>query len=163
MDPARTPEKNATALALQQAQRVASRQQACFVIGADTLVVLDEKVIGKPESQKDAERILARISGRPHQVITGVAVINPAGRCFENAVSSTVQIKTLTPEEILNYIATGEPMDKAGAYAIQGQGAFLVESWTGSFNNIVGLPVESLRSLLEEAGYPHAPTREKNT
>ncbi len=163
VDPARTPEENAMALALQKAQWVASRQKHCFVIGADTLVVLDEKVIGKPVDREDAERILTRISGRPHQVITGLAVINPEGRSFEDAMSSTVQIKTLTPGEIQTYIETGEPMDKAGAYAIQGKGAFMVESWSGSFNNVVGLPVEALRSLLQTAGYPHEPTRKKNT
>ena len=155
VDPTQTPTSNAMALALQKAKWVASRHRHCFVIGADTLVVLDEKIIGKPTDRDDAERILTRISGRPHQVITGMAVINPEGQSFEDAMSSTVQIKTLTREEIRDYIATGEPMDKAGAYAIQGKGAFMVASWSGSFDNIVGLPVESLRTLLQTAGYQH--------
>ena len=163
VDPARTPEENARALALQKARWVASRQKHCFVIGADTLVVLHEKIVGKPVNREDAERILTRISGQPHQVITGLAVINPEGQFYESAESSTVQIKTLTPGEIRDYIDTGEPMDKAGAYAIQGKGAFMVESWSGSFNNVVGLPVESLRPLLQTAGYPHEPTRKENT
>jgi len=155
VDPTQTPTNNAMALALQKARWVASRQKRCFVIGADTLVVLDEKIIGKPTDPDDAERILTRISGRPHQVITGVAVINPESQSFTDATASTVQIKTLTREEIRAYIKTGEPMDKAGAYAIQGQGAFMVTSWSGPFDNIVGLPVDSLRTLLREAGYRH--------
>ena len=155
VDPTQTPANNAMALALQKARWVASRQKRCFVIGADTLVVLDKKIIGKPTDPDDAERILAWISGRPHQVITGVAVINPEGQSFTGATASTVQIKTLTREEIRAYIKTGEPMDKAGAYAIQGQGAFMVTSWSGPFDNIVGLPIESLRTLLREAGYRH--------
>jgi len=155
VDPTQTPANNAMALALQKARWVASRQKRCFVIGADTLVVLDKKIIGKPTDPDDAERILACISGRPHQVITGVAVINPEGQSFTSATASTVQIKTLTREEIRAYIKTGEPMDKAGAYAIQGQGAFMVTSWSGPFDNIVGLPIESLRTLLREAGYRH--------
>ena len=155
VDPTQTPANNAMALALQKARWVASRQKRCFVIGADTLVVLDKKIIGKPTDPDDAERILAWISGRPHQVITGVAVINPEGQSFTSATASTVQIKTLTREEIRAYIKTGEPMDKAGAYAIQGQGAFMVTSWSGPFDNIVGLPIESLRTLLREAGYRH--------
>lgn len=155
VDPTQTPTNNAMALALQKARWVASRQKRCFVIGADTLVVLDEKIIGKPTDPDDAERILAWISGRPHQVITGVAVINPESQSFTDATASTVQIKTLTREEIRAYIKTGEPMDKAGAYAIQGQGAFMVTSWSGPFDNIVGLPVDSLRTLLREAGYRH--------
>ncbi len=155
VDPTQTPTNNAMALALQKARWVASRQKHCFVIGADTLVVLDEKIIGKPTDPDDAERILAWISGRPHQVITGVAVINPESQSFTDATASTVQIKTLTREEIRAYIKTGEPMDKAGAYAIQGQGAFMVTSWSGPFDNIVGLPVDSLRTLLREAGYRH--------
>lgn len=156
VDPTQTPANNAMTLALQKARWVASRQKRCFVIGADTLVVLDEKIIGKPTDPDDAERILTRISGRPHQVITGVAVINPEGQSFTDATASTVQIKTLTREEIRAYIKTGEPMDKAGAYAIQGQGAFMVVSWSGPFDNIVGLPVDSLRTLLQEAGYRHS-------
>ena len=163
VDPARTPEENAMALALQKAHWVASRQKHCFVIGADTLVVLDEKIIGKPVDRADAERILTRTSGRSHHVITGMAVVNPDGRSFKNAVRSTVQIKTLTLDEIRDYIATGEPMDKAGAYAIQGKGAFMVESWSGSFNNIVGLPVESLQSLLQTAGYPQEPAHKEKS
>lgn len=155
VDPTQTPANNAMALALQKARWVASRQKRCFVIGADTLVVLDKKIIGKPTDPDDAERILTRISGRPHQVITGVAVINPESQSFTDATASTVQIKTLTREEIRAYIKTGEPMDKAGAYAIQGQGAFMVTSWSGPFDNIVGLPVDSLRTLLREAGYRH--------
>ena len=163
VDPALSPIENAKALALQKAQRVASIQKGCFVIGSDTLVVLDEKIIGKPTDTDDAERILSRISGRPHQVITGVAVINPEGQSFTSATSSDVKIKTLSREEIRAYIETGEPMDKAGAYAIQGQGAFMVESWSGSFDNIVGLPIESLRILLLKSGYPHEASRKKTT
>ena len=147
--PDRSPEENALYLAKLKAEDVARKYPGRWVLGADTIVVLRDQLIGKPVDEADAQRILRRLSGQEHQVITAMALVN--GQCFQEAVVSTVQIKSLTDQEILDYIATGEPMDKAGAYAIQGTGSFLVESYSGSYSNIVGLPIESLRNLLVKA------------
>ncbi|MFQ5450010.1 MAG: Maf family protein [Nitrospinaceae bacterium] len=145
-----TPEENALALARQKARNVAGKFPGHCVIGADTLVVLDGEIIGKPTDTENAHRILRRLSGKEHQVITGVAVVNSG--LFEETVTSKVHIRPLTNEEISRYIASGEPMDKAGAYAIQGRGAFMVASFKGSFSNIVGLPLDTVRKLLRQAG-----------
>ena len=145
-----SPEENALNLSKQKAQEVASRYPGRWVLGADTIVVLDNHVIGKPVDEQDAQQILQRLSGQEHQVITAIALIN--GKCFQKATVSTVKIKVLNDKEILDYIATGEPMDKAGAYAIQGTGSFLVESYSGSYSNIVGLPIETLQKLLADVG-----------
>jgi septum formation protein len=151
IDPQRTPLENAVDLAVQKAQWVARKHKGRLVLGADTLVVLDGDVIGKPADRNDALRILRRLSGREHQVITGVAIVNDS--IFKDAAVSTVCVKPLTDEEISRYVDTGEPMDKAGAYAIQGEGAFMVSRYQGSFTNIVGLPVETVRDLLRKSGY----------
>ena len=151
IDPQRTPRENAVVLAVEKALWVASNNKGHFVLGADTLVVLDGEIIGKPIDRDDAYRILRRLSGREHQVITGVAIVNAA--IFKDAASSTVAIKPLTDEEIFRYIDGGEPMDKAGAYAIQGEGAFMVSSYLRSFTNIVGLPMETVKDLLNQSGY----------
>ena len=151
IDPQRTPLENAIDLAVKKAQWVARNNKGRFVLGADTLVVLDGEVIGKPSDRNDAHRILRRLSGREHQVITGVAIVNDS--TFKDAAVSTVSIKPLTDEEISRYIDTGEPMDKAGAYAIQGKGAFMVSHYQGSFTNIVGLPIETVKELLQKSGY----------
>lgn len=151
--PERTPEENALAVARDKALWVAQRHPGCIVIGADTIVVLDGNIIGKPKDEADASRILKSLSGRQHRVITGVVVIDPRQNLFQEAAISTVNIKPLTDEEIASYIRTGEPMDKAGAYAIQGKGAFMVRSYEGSYSNIVGLPLETVKILLRQAGY----------
>lgn len=149
-----SPVENVLSIAETKARWVAERNKNKFIIGADTIVVLENKIIGKPTDINDARRILELLSGKRHEVITGVTVLNPQGNCFPSASVSQVKIKTLTSNEIREYIETGEPMDKAGAYAIQGKGSTLVESWSGSWSNIVGLPVETVKSLLATAGYP---------
>lgn len=151
LNPALTPEANALALARDKALWVARRHAGCVVIGADTLVVLDGVIIGKPRDAADARRILKSLCGRRHRVITGVAVAGPAGKLFQEAAVSCVDFKTAADEEIAGYVRTGEPLDKAGAYAIQGKGAFLVHAYEGSYSNIVGLPLETLRNLLRQA------------
>lgn len=156
-DGAQPPEENALALAHQKAAHVARKHPGSFVLGADTIVVLDRTLLGKPQNAQEAEAMLTALSGRAHQVITGVALIDPEGVHSGHAEVSTVRIKELDKETIRRYIEGGEPMDKAGAYAIQGEGATLVEAWSGSWTNIVGLPVEAVCRLLKEAGYPHSP------
>ncbi len=153
LDPERSPAENAVALAREKALQVAGRYRGSFVVGADTLVTLEGKILGKPSGMNDARRILKFLSGREHQVVTGVAVVNGRGEIFSEAEVSAVNIKPLSEDEIDRYIGTGEPMDKAGAYAIQGAGSFMVESYRGSFSNIVGLPLETLDKLLKLSGY----------
>ncbi len=148
------PEENARNIARAKAESIAPKFPDCWVIGADTLVTLDDEIFEKPEDEEDAERILNRLSGREHLVITGMCVIGPV-KSVDKFVISKVKIKSLTDQEINDYIATGEPMDKAGAYAIQGKGSFMVRSFSGSKNNIIGLPLDELKVLLKKTRYPY--------
>jgi septum formation protein len=153
LDPGLRPEENAQNLARAKAESIASNFPDCWVIGADTLVTLDHEIFGKPEDEEDAKRILKKLSGREHLVVTGICVVGPE-KSLNKAVVSQVKIKPLTDQEIEDYIATGEPMDKAGAYAIQGEGNFMVRSFTGSKNNIIGLPLDELKILLKKTYHP---------
>ena len=121
------------------------------VIGADTAVVLGEEIFGKPAGEADALDMLARLSGHTHQVMTGVAVWD--GRKMRSAISCTdVKFREIRPDEALAYWQSGEPADKAGAYAIQGLGGVFVEAISGSYSGVVGLPVYETMALLREAG-----------
>jgi septum formation protein len=145
-------------LAVDKARDVASRvSDRSIVIAADTIVVLGKKILGKPKDAADARRMLKMLSGREHEVITGVCVVQ--GKKRRSFVASTdVEFKKLTKQEIDFYIASGEPMDKAGAYAIQGIGSFLVREIRGSYTNVVGLPVAELLDVLERGfRYPVFP------
>jgi septum formation protein len=145
-------------LAVDKALDVATRVPArSLIIAADTIVVLGKKILGKPKDAADARRMLKLLSGREHEVITGVCV--SWGKKLRSFVISTdVEFKKLTTKEIDFYIDSGEPMDKAGAYAIQGIGSFLVRKIRGSYTNVVGLPVAELMDVLErEFGYPVFP------
>lgn len=150
------PEENARLLARAKAESVAKEHPDCWVIGADTLVTMDQEILGKPIDVPDAQRILRRLSGRKHLVITGICVVSPT-KTLDKAVTSEVRFKPLTADEIITYIKTGEPMDKAGAYAIQGQGSFMVREFSGSETNIIGLPIDELKTLLEKTGYRSSP------
>lgn len=121
------------------------------VIGADTIVVLDGQVYGKPVDKNDARRMLTSLAGKEHQVITGIAVVT-ANHIWKDFVVTNVKIGNITAEEIEAYLTTGEPIDKAGAYAIQGIGALFVESINGCYANVVGLPLNKLSELLKKAG-----------
>ena len=151
IEPTLSPKENAVALARQKAEAVSRLYPGHYVIGADTIVVLDDEIIGKPENPADARSILKRLSGRSHQVITGVAIVN--SDAVGEATVSEVNIRSLNEEEISRYVETGEPMDKAGAYAIQGEGAAIVASYKGSYSNIVGLPLDTVKDLLQRSGY----------
>jgi septum formation protein len=118
------------------------------VLGADTTVTLDNQILGKPENAADAARMLRLLSGRTHRVITGVAVVT-AARTEVAAEVTGVTFLTLSDHEIESYIATGEPMDKAGAYAIQGRAARWIPRITGDYSNVVGLPIALVTTLLE--------------
>lgn len=133
--------------------RWVARQQTpdTLVIGADTVVVLDGAILGKPRDGAEAEAMLAALSGRDHQVFTGVTLCQ-GGRILTQAEETQVTFRPLTGQEIRQYVSTGEPMDKAGAYGIQGYGALLVEGIRGDYYNVMGLPVCRLGGLLRELG-----------
>lgn len=121
------------------------------IIGADTIVVLDGKVFGKPNDVQDAKKILRILSGREHQVITGIALVRGKQVLVDYSIT-LVKMAEMSDKNIDKYIASGEPMDKAGAYAIQGKGAIFVESITGCYSNVVGLPLSKLAKLLDKVG-----------
>ena len=136
-------------LALRKARAVAARHPRDTVIGADTVVVLDGRVLGKPADAEDAARMLEALSGREHQVCTGVAVLGPWGERSFVSVTRVV-FYPLSRREIDWYIATGEPFDKAGAYGIQEKGCRFVREIHGDYATVVGLPVAALARLLEQ-------------
>ncbi len=143
------------AVALRKARAVAGRLGRGVVLGADTVVVLDGEALGKPASPAQAAAMLRRLRGREHAVVTGLAAVDAgSGRTATAAETSRVVMASYPDAAIEAYVATGEPLDKAGAYAIQGAGRVLVAGWTGSFTNIVGLPLEAARRLLAEFGVP---------
>ncbi len=121
------------------------------VIAADTIVVIDNVILGKPQDAADAKAMLARLAGRTHQVMTGVAV-RYRGRQLADVCVTDVSFRQLTEAQIAAYVATGEPLDKAGAYGIQGRGAVLVERINGCYSNVVGLPLARLQAMLDELG-----------
>jgi len=124
-----------------------------FLLAADTIVLLDGRILGKPRDAADAVSMLTRLGGRRHSVTTGVAIINPAGQVSTLRVDSEVQIRPLTDSEIVAYVATGSPLDKAGAYAVQDEEWQLVEEVIGSRSNVIGLPVAETLQLLKDSGY----------
>jgi septum formation protein len=148
-----TPEEYAIRVALDKARVAAARARVGIVIGADTIVVLDNTVFGKPVDARDAERMLLALSGKMHQVITGVAVMDAdAGKVLTRTSITRVWFRDLTQDEIVSYVKSGEPLDKAGAYGIQERGALLVERIEGCYFNVVGLPVSLLGEMLSEFG-----------
>ena len=143
------PEPFARRMAAAKAELIARDCPEACVLGADTVVALEDTVFGKPRDRADALAILQTLRGRTHQVTTGVAVVCPARGIDEVFTVSSEVSFAASPDDILRaYIATGEPMDKAGAYAIQGRGAFLVRAIAGSCSNVVGLPVHDLVTVL---------------
>jgi len=152
------PDTYVVRLARAKAQAVARHDPEALVLGADTTVVLAGEVLGKPETPADAAEMLAKLSGRTHQVFTGVAVAR--GARVEHALDVTdVTVRPLEPAAIRAYVDTGEPMDKAGAYAIQGRGAVLIEGIRGDFFRVMGLPVRLVVDLLARFGVPYRFTR----
>jgi septum formation protein len=134
-----------------KAQSVADKLEDGIILGADTIVVLDGEIMGKPKNKDEALLTLKKLSGRMHQVYTGITLINKsAGRMISDYDLTKVKFNQLYEQEILNYIATGEPMDKAGAYGIQGMGSFLVDRIEGSLENVIGLPTEKLQEMLHQ-------------
>ncbi len=145
------PVKHAERLAREKAGAIASLDPTSVAIGADTIVLIDKKILGKPANSVDAGSMLRLLSGREHTVVTAVAVAR--GKKIASAVEKvSVTFRELSDDEIDAYIATGEPMDKAGAYGIQGYGATIVERIEGDYFAVMGLPLVRLVSLLKEVG-----------
>lgn len=148
-----TPEQKAEQLAFMKAMAVAERTEKGLVIGADTIVVCGKEVFGKPVDRADARRMLERLSGREHLVITGIAVLDAAsGTARIDHEVTRVRFSQLAGSEIEAYIDSKEPFDKAGSYAVQGRGALMVEGIEGCYSNVVGLPLRKLYCILKEFG-----------
>ncbi|HEX9083898.1 MAG TPA: Maf family protein [Gemmatimonadaceae bacterium] len=151
MRPREAPRRHAERLAREKASAIAVRDPDLIVIGADTVVVINRKVLGKPTDAADAARMLGMLSGREHTVVTAIAVSR--GRKLRSAVEEVrVKFRRLRDDEIEAYIATGEPMDKAGAYGIQGFGATIVERIEGDYFAVMGLPLGRLVGLMRDVG-----------
>ena len=136
-------------LAIDKARAVFALRPGARVLGADTTVTIDGEILGKPVDEADALRMIRMLSGRPHEVHTGVAVVSPFG--VRSAVDTTrVWFSPMTDEDISWYVSTGEPVDRAGAYAIQGLASRFIPRIEGSYSNVVGLPVALVSSILSE-------------
>lgn len=145
------PKDTVMRLAFEKCMDVAKQYEDALVIGADTIVVLDNKVLGKPKDEKNAYEMIKALSNKKHQVITGISLINLSlDKKVIDYVVSEVTFKKLSDDMIKDYIKTKESLDKAGAYGIQGYGGLLVESISGDYFNIVGLPISRISDLLKE-------------
>jgi len=153
-----SPDEYVKVLSLRKASLIAGKlsengDSHFAVLAADTVVVLDGHILGKPEGEKDAFRMLAMLSGKWHEVVTGIAIVDgDTGNSLSHAERTRVKIRPLTDESVLRYIESGEPFDKAGAYGIQGLGALLVERLEGCYFNVVGLPLYSVSVMLPQMG-----------
>lgn len=148
--PHETPEKYAVRVALEKALAVKERASG-VIIGADTIVVLGDTVLGKPLDAEDAVRMLLLLSGNMHRVITALAIVE-GKKTLTNLAETSVWFRELSPQEIKAYVRSGEPLDKAGAYGIQGKGALFVPKIEGCYFNVVGLPLSLLANMLREFG-----------
>ena len=150
MNPTLPPRQEVARVSLAKALAVAAGPED-IVIAADTIVVCDGEVLGKPRNANDACRMLAMLSGKDHQVMTGLSVVRGDTRITHTEIT-TIHFRPLSPEEIQAYVATGEPMDKAGAYGIQGGAALFAEGMEGDYYNVMGLPVCRLGQVLRQLG-----------
>lgn len=153
MDLGLKPHELARFLSREKARDVARRHRNALVIAADTIVVLRGRLFGKPRNEEQAKEMLRALSGKAHSVITGFTIIDTAGKKeISRSVESKVFFKRLSADEIETYIRSGEPLDKAGAYGVQGLGAVIVKRIEGDFFNVVGLPLNALAESLKEFG-----------
>jgi len=151
-----TARRLALRLAKAKAAATAARHPHAFVLAADTVVALGRRLLGKPEDEPDAARMLGLLSGRAHRVLTAVAVIAPGGRAGARLSETRVQIKRLNQREIAAYVASREWEGKAGGYGVQGRAGAFVTALNGSYTGVVGLPLYETRALLVGLGYPEA-------
>ena len=152
MDPGKAPYDEVGRLSLEKARAV-PREEDDIVIAADTIVVCEGEVLGKPKDEADAFRILSLLSGRHHEVMTGMTVVRD-DRIITHTEVTKIHFRALHPDEIRAYIASGEPMDKAGAYGIQGGAALFADQMEGDYYNVMGLPVCRLAMILRSLGLP---------
>ncbi len=150
--PGESPRECAERLAREKAHAVAKQEPGRYVLGADTIVVVDGMVLGKPCDESDAARMLRLLSGRGHEVITGVCLIGPGWTESVQSERTLVAMSEISDREIQAYVATGEPMDKAGAYAIQGVASRWIPRIEGDYFNVVGLPMALVWRMLKERG-----------
>lgn len=150
--PDESPEESVLRLSFQKAEEIFQQvDPSSLVLGADTIVYLDGKILGKPESKEEGFHFLSSLSGQTHEVYTGLTVFYQ-NKIYQKAVKTEVTFEKLSDEEIYRYIESGESMDKAGAYGIQGQGAVFVKRIDGCYFNVVGLPLHILWKILQDAG-----------
>ena len=147
-----SPESYVARLAREKAEVVWRARSGSYVLGADTTVVVDDAILAKPADAADAARMLQLLSGRAHRVLTGVCLLGPSGFSRAAVVSTTVTFGRLSEADIAWYVGTGEPLDKAGAYAVQGGASRFVQQIDGSFSNVVGLPMELVSGWCRAAG-----------
>jgi len=147
------PHEFARKISLEKAEAVASKHKNAIVIAADTIIVFGSKILGKPHTENEARKMLETINGKSHSVITGFSIIDTGkNKTLSKSVETKIYIRKLTLAEIDAYVSSKEPLDKAGAYAIQGLGAVIVEKIEGDYFNVVGLPLSALTEALKEFG-----------
>lgn len=150
------PRQHVRRLAKDKALAVAVKYPDAWVLGADTIVVIDDLILGKPKDKAQARQMLERLSGRVHKVFTGFNLTHLASRIsITKVVQSAVQFKSITPEEMAWYTACDEPYDKAGGYAVQGKGAYFIKTIRGSYTNVIGLPLCEVLEELKNSGELH--------
>lgn len=153
LKPGLKPRALARLLSLEKAQAVAARHRNALILSADTFIFFEGEVLGKPHTKEEALRMLRRLNNRVHTVITGFTIIDTkSGKKISRSAVTKVSFRRLTMKEIASYVASGEPLDKAGGYAIQGMGAVLVRKIEGDFFNVVGLPLDMVIQNLKEFG-----------
>lgn len=151
--PGEAPAEYTLRVAAAKANDVAQKHSRCWVLGADTIVVVNGEILGKPRDHADGQRMLRLLSGSRHEVMTAFVLLDGNGKTEARQVVTTiVTFKSLSDPQIQDYLATGEPFDKAGAYAVQGIGAALVERVEGSYSNVVGLPIDEVLAALRIVG-----------
>ena len=144
------PEVLALDLACQKADDVAKRVDNAIIVSADTVIAFNQHILGKPKDPENAKKMLALLNGSMHEVISGVCLVDvPSQKKMLRTDRTRITISKMTEEEIESYVSTGEPLDKAGAYAIQGGGKKFIEKIEGSYSNVVGLPLEILQDMLQ--------------
>lgn len=148
------PEKLVKTLALEKAKSVSNLVEDALIIAADTVVVCEDEILGKPEDSEEAKEQLKLLSGKEHQVMTGIAVLSSeTGEVYVENNITLVKMLNMSDEKIDKYISTGEPLDKAGSYGIQGFGGLFVEGIKGSYYSVVGLPIHQLAEILDKFNY----------
>ncbi len=153
MLPGMNPRFLARRLSSEKAKTVAKKYRDALIIAADTFIVYRDHLMGKPHTEKEAIRMLGLLNGRSHSVVTGLTIIDTeTGKIVSRSVETKVWFRKLTKKEILSYVRTGEPLDKAGAYAIQGLGSLIVEKIEGDYFNVIGLPLSALAEALKKFG-----------